>query len=901
MSWKLWTSSQMEGEKSVPLKGTSGASVDGVPVSLHQRCVELAAVKCCCRHKRRRRARKLSANFIPCGLDCAVLASNKYQCSWDKLTMQQQANMISDALAPDRLLFNPQSKTMQRWNAAVTAALVFVAIVTPYEVAFLAPEVNWLLFMNRFIDGIFIVDMVLQFLTAVKIRVKLGASRSRRESGWIRNRGEIAKRYLRGWFSLDVLSLIPFDFLSVYMAGNAIVKHLVSFRAIRIVRLLKILKVLKMSRTISQLQIYFSISFSKLILLKLSLRLVVLAHWMACIWGLTGKLLGTRFECTEDGEVVIDPELVNATTVGVSWITDYLVKDEPTHDSPCNPAHLYACSLYWAIMTISSIGYGGIVPVRFEEYLISCMLQLAGATLWAYTIGTAFGALRGMDPERIQFESSMDSLNYMMAETHQPLATRHALRKHFHKGRQQQWSGHYRQLKNLMSPHLSGEVALHDAGRWLKHVWYLDRCDKRLAVQLAANLRCLLYAPREKFPVGQALYIMKKGACAQAGRVLTTGSVWGIDMILESKVLQERRPAIALTYAEVLSLSRNVLLGLVARYPREQKRIRRAVVTFAVMRGIIHHARCFQLQRMLSSNGGVGSAVLANYLLVYSQDGDQSEEDSGDGELPRAAVSHSSSSLGTQVSPPRSSPRPPAANVEAVDCAGESARLGCRRSLTPPTGVTGLRDAARAAEKRPSPLVVLNSSPERRGSVSCQANLSNAGMKLPKTSKTFVRTSVQHIFKQQYKHPQQPWVLNSRHAVDRFAEATAAALKQRLQDRLEYKDSEDNLVQFAVIGTQLVMSVNRQRRAGPSDDTSGVVNRLTWRQKSGWGGDVRDQYGIGGAIPKDQLHPLKNLAIKARVENNIPTVDIDATRCRSFKLAPSTNNAVRAVRFEIES
>ena len=49
----------------------------------------------------------------------------------------------------------------------ISIALVYVAVVTPYEVAFLETSYNALFWINRFIDVLFAVDMVLQFFIAV--------------------------------------------------------------------------------------------------------------------------------------------------------------------------------------------------------------------------------------------------------------------------------------------------------------------------------------------------------------------------------------------------------------------------------------------------------------------------------------------------------------------------------------------------------------------------------------------------------------------------------------------------------------------------------------------------------------------------------------------------------------
>ena len=64
---------------------------------------------------------------------------------------------------------------MQAWDTITTSALAWTAIVTPFEVALLEPPIGWdtafrapLFVINRLIDLIFFVDMMLQFMLMVQ-------------------------------------------------------------------------------------------------------------------------------------------------------------------------------------------------------------------------------------------------------------------------------------------------------------------------------------------------------------------------------------------------------------------------------------------------------------------------------------------------------------------------------------------------------------------------------------------------------------------------------------------------------------------------------------------------------------------------------------------------------------
>jgi len=53
---------------------------------------------------------------------------------------------------------------MGTWDQVIIVVLIWTALVTPFEVSFLEPAYNWLFFLNRLIDSLFIMDMIFTFL-----------------------------------------------------------------------------------------------------------------------------------------------------------------------------------------------------------------------------------------------------------------------------------------------------------------------------------------------------------------------------------------------------------------------------------------------------------------------------------------------------------------------------------------------------------------------------------------------------------------------------------------------------------------------------------------------------------------------------------------------------------------
>ena len=48
----------------------------------------------------------------------------------------------------------------------------------------------------------------------------------------------------------------------------------------------------------------------------------------------------------------------------------------------------YITSAYWAIATMTTVGYGDIAAVRIEEKIVACVIMMAGTSMFAYMMGS---------------------------------------------------------------------------------------------------------------------------------------------------------------------------------------------------------------------------------------------------------------------------------------------------------------------------------------------------------------------------------------------------------------------------------------------------------------------------------------------------------------------------------
>jgi len=492
------------------------------------------------------------------------------------------------------------SKHLPMWDGVTTLAIMFTAFVTPYEVSFVPSSTSasdGLFLVNRLIDLIFIFDMLLAF----RLIYSTGDT-------WVVDPWRIATHYLRGWFAIDIISVgvSSVDVIAITSAsdsgGASNLNSLRILRALRAVRLIKLVRLLRASRIFKRWESRFAINYTLLEMSKCLIAMLVFSHWAACFWALQAFLLhaspleswmGNAGYCaaTTEGDQLAD---VADTAVGCP---DGMVCRADTPGCAClPPGNLYAASLYWAIMTITSIGYGdiGATPYNAAEQLACCALMLMGAGLWGYVIGTFCGTIANLGPATREFRQNMDDLNEHMTKSDVDKELRVRLREYFFRTRHLLDTSNHTRLLLMMSPKLQSEMVLDVHQKWLRSIWFLsnDAVEAQFLVRLTLSLSPMVLSPFELAPRG-FLYVLCRGFVIVGGDLLIKGMTWGDDVILLPLAPSLCRPlnAKSIHYSEVYIASWPVFDEALLDFPRSAHHIRRCALRLAMRRQIVRAAR----------------------------------------------------------------------------------------------------------------------------------------------------------------------------------------------------------------------------------------------------------------------------------------------------------------------
>lgn len=486
-----------------------------------------------------------------------------------------------------RCLINPDlNPYVPKWEGVTMCALLWVALVTPVQVGMLDTQFDVLFVLGLVIDVIFVTDMILQFFTMYPAGTTIGGPTQME-----RDHCKIILHYLKGWFFIDLVSVIPFDMVNLLLTPDGEVGRFKTIKVIRSLRLLKLTKILRTSRIFHRLEVAAQLPYQRLALFKFLVILLLVCHWQASIWVLTLTL-------AEEGE----PRWVDA----VDKLEGHL--DVKTSQSSFRT---YVASFYFCSYTMTSVGYGDIGARNLYERVTCIVIIMLSGLVWAYILGEVCGIVGDMNSENQSFRKRMDNLNAMMQERGVPHAMRRRLRSYFLSNKQ---CSHYitqKELLSNMSPNLQGEVSLLLNVEWIRKITFLkqflveakeieqaglDAEPYRACVaDIARALDNMAFAQGENFQHTQTLFILYRGLIGMTGRVAHVGAVWGEDFVLSDMTLVHSRRCCALTYVEVMFMTRESFMRVIQSHafscPQLSRTLRAYVVRLAACRGILAEAK----------------------------------------------------------------------------------------------------------------------------------------------------------------------------------------------------------------------------------------------------------------------------------------------------------------------
>ena len=247
-----------------------------------------------------------------------------------------------------RCLINPNGKCKRIFDHIVLLGVIYVATFSAFKLGFvkMVESVLWTP-ADYTVDFVFFCDIVLTFFTPRIIDNEL-----------VDNHSKLACKYLRLWFWLDLISILPFEFF----LEDIITKYKIIASITKVPRIYKLFSMVKLLRTYksaNQADTVVSNLISRMIkskyftikIIPLYALVLFFAHVFTCIW-----------------------YYISDTDDPRGWINISGYRNESLEDR-------YWASMYFVYTTLTTTGYGDIVPGTKWEYVWTIILMGLGVTL----------------------------------------------------------------------------------------------------------------------------------------------------------------------------------------------------------------------------------------------------------------------------------------------------------------------------------------------------------------------------------------------------------------------------------------------------------------------------------------------------------------------------------------
>lgn len=235
--------------------------------------------------------------------------------------------------------------------------------------------------------GLFYLDSTINILFAIDIVLRFFTAYIDDDSLELRDdKIDIAMEYVKGWFFIDLISVIPFDLIFAYSNVNRITRFSRLGRISKIVRMIKMVRLLKIAKVHSKLMKNFQqvvqIAGGLERLVFLLLIFLILIHVIACLWIFIAKF--------DEGSKE-------------NWIYSKDFVDMNEYD-------LYVTSFYFSVTTIVTVGYGDITAISSTEKIVAVFLMIIGVIAFSFATGALSSIIANIDQSEAILKEKMATL-----------------------------------------------------------------------------------------------------------------------------------------------------------------------------------------------------------------------------------------------------------------------------------------------------------------------------------------------------------------------------------------------------------------------------------------------------------------------------------------------------------
>nr|XP_033793705.1 potassium voltage-gated channel subfamily H member 3 [Geotrypetes seraphini] len=469
------------------------------------------------------------------------------------------------------------------WDCLILLATLYVAVTVPYSVCFStskdegAPSTRGPpSICDLAVEILFIVDIILNFRTTFVSKSGQVVFEPR----------SIFLHYISTWFLLDLLAALPVDLLYAFKVNVYFGAHL-----LKTVRLLRLLRLLPKLDRYSQ--------YSAVVLTLLMIVFALLAHWVACIWYFIGqreiesnqselpeigwlqelaRRLETPYYIVKKNDSSDLAESGNCSATGINS-SGYELLGGPSLRSS------YITSLYFALSSLTSVGFGNVSANTDTEKIFSICTMLIGALMHAVVFGNVTAIIQRMYARRFLYHSRTRDLRDYIRIHRIPKSLKQRMLEYF----QTTWSVNNgidtNELLQSLPDELRADIAMH-LNKEILQLPIFESASRGCLRSLSLNIKPSFCTPGEYLirqgDALQAFYFICSGSMEVLKddvvlAILGKGDLIGCDLASKDQVIKANADVKGLTYCDLQGIQLKGLYETLELYPEYAQKFTREI------------------------------------------------------------------------------------------------------------------------------------------------------------------------------------------------------------------------------------------------------------------------------------------------------------------------------------
>jgi len=262
---------------------------------------------------------------------------------------------------------------------------------------------------------------------------------------------------------------------------------------------MKLAKLLKANELAEAMDDFFIMFRHNIRMMRIVLATFVITHLLACAWAAVGLLSASECELGD--------------TQGGSWFCSY----EGMNWVKAGVEDRYLTSFYFAMTTISTVGYGDIVPNTAPERLFVIFAMTLGGLFYGLVVANMSSLVNSMDWNTRMYYEKMDTLvSYMKAKGF-PSDLGFRVRRYFKHYLREKTSLDEREILHQLSSQLRAEVALHLIDDVVYSIPLFSTLELDELAEVLVIMKPFKISPGEYLTkagdLGTDMYLVTEGAC----------------------------------------------------------------------------------------------------------------------------------------------------------------------------------------------------------------------------------------------------------------------------------------------------------------------------------------------------------------------------------------------------